>query len=109
MTAVIKTENAYSEQVCNVENGGDPKYYFLIVKPCLLFIDYDFITDTPSRAGWDEEDPTPLKKSSWDLSTPRSHSGREDRSDRSGRSYDSRRSSDRRSYKGDDRGRGRSG
>ncbi|XP_067934031.1 pre-mRNA-splicing factor ATP-dependent RNA helicase PRP16-like [Watersipora subatra] len=43
--------------------------------------------DTPSHERWDDDDPTPLKKSSWDLPTPRSHSSRRDgRSDRSERS-----------------------
>ncbi len=44
--------------------------------------------DTPSKSAWDDdEDITPLKKSSWDILTPKSE-GREDdhsmRSDKSG-------------------------
>ncbi|KAF6031133.1 hypothetical protein EB796_010563 [Bugula neritina] len=52
--------------------------------------------ETPSQQRWDEDDPTPLKKSSWDLPTPRSHSGRDGRSERYSSSRHSERSADRR-------------
>ncbi|XP_075224312.1 ATP-dependent RNA helicase l(1)G0007 isoform X2 [Lycorma delicatula] len=42
------------------------------------------IKDTPSRTSWDEDDPTPSRKSSWDLPTPKTHSS--DTSDWSDRS-----------------------
>ncbi|XP_064611896.1 LOW QUALITY PROTEIN: pre-mRNA-splicing factor ATP-dependent RNA helicase PRP16-like [Liolophura sinensis] len=44
------------------------------------------LKDTPSATGWDEDDPTPLKSSSWDLLTPSSGRGREDDSERHFRS-----------------------
>ncbi|XP_034251068.1 pre-mRNA-splicing factor ATP-dependent RNA helicase PRP16 [Thrips palmi] len=55
------------------------------------------VRDSPSRSGWDEDDPTPGRRSSWDLPTPkvhkssdsdwseRSHRRRTDRPDRKDR------------------------
>lgn len=61
------------------------------------------IADTPSHERWDDDDPTPLKKSVWDVPTPRSHSGRdagrsERRSERSERRSDTRPDRDRKRY-----------
>jgi hypothetical protein len=45
------------------------------------------ILDTPSRTSWeDDDDGTPLKKSSWDLPTPSPHSDRDRNFERSHRS-----------------------
>jgi len=75
-----------------------------LICKCFIICADCWPVDTP--AAWDEDDPTPPKKSSWDLPTPKSVSGRDrsersDRSVRSDRGYSSRDSERRR-----DRGRG---
>ena len=65
------------------------------------------VADTPSHATWDDDDPTPLKKSSWDLPTPRSHLERGSNSERgsySERGSHSERGSERRTDRRGDRG-----
>ena len=59
----------------------------------MLLIHVYISVDTPSRTNWeDDEDVTPLKRSSWDLPTP----AMSRRDDDSVRSYRSSRDSDRR-------------
>lgn len=65
---------------------------------CINYFCFYFLPiDTPSRSAWeDDEDVTPLKKSSWDLPTPKVHSREFDRrNERSERSYRSSRDSER--------------
>ncbi|XP_014681833.1 PREDICTED: pre-mRNA-splicing factor ATP-dependent RNA helicase PRP16-like [Priapulus caudatus] len=46
------------------------------------------LKDDPSRSAWDDDDPTPSRRSTWDQPTPSSYTRRQfDRSDRSDRSY----------------------
>lgn len=77
--------------------------YMISCSPYAAFVRCSvvMVLDTPSNVSWDDDNPTPLKKSSWDLQTPRSHSGSSSRSERS---Y-SERSSDRRSYRDGDKAR----
>lgn len=67
-------------------NGYDFVYIYNI---CRYTKNYIYVVDDPSKSAWDEDDPTPSRRSAWDLPTPSSYSRRSERSDRSMKSsYD---------------------